>query len=334
MNFSFKRIKDKLVDSLSDKFTKKQIEDAFNIAQENLVNAFKEKKIEEENALKQYMASDDYAKMKNLSYWIFNNYGIPDDNKCVFSISLGSGFVLSDKNENKESLYSTIKSGILGRAYKQIIKEYLTEYTDGYIAFSDDLFSSDNLSKTDSIFEKIEKEVYPDYKYSSDYLKSEYSDTHSLFINFKSSENVTKNDIGGSAIIYAEGKIKSYLSTCNSDYRPKLLLPMSGLIFNSIDKQKITEDAESWDLSKEELLSEVENCIETINSNGFITVGAAYQSEILMSFVLFRRVWYILSPDNEIIIIDMLNPHLNNLPSYYGNGAFDILKKAEKISNS
>ena len=333
MNFSFKSIKDKLVDSLSDKFTKKQVEDAFDIAQENLVNAFQEKKIEEENALKQYVASDEYAKMKNLSYWIFNNYGIPDDHKCVFSIFLGGGFVLSDKNENKEKLHLTIKSGILGRAYTEIVKEYLTEYTNGYIAFSDDLFSSDNLSKTDSIFEKIEKEVYPDYKYSSDYLKLEYGDTHSLFINFKLSENVTKNDKGKTVIIYAEEKIRSYISTYGNDYRPKLLLPISGLIFDSIDKQKIAEDAESWNLPKEELLSEVEHCIETINSNGFITVGAVYQSEYLMSFVLFRRVWFILSPDNEIIIIDMLNTHLNNLPSYYGNGAYDILKKAQQISN-
>jgi hypothetical protein len=143
-----------------------------------------------------------------------------------------------------------------------------------------------------------------------------------------------ENSTEVSIIQFAEEKIKVYQDTYADEHKPKLLLPISGLFFDSIDKQKITEDADSWDLSKEELLSNVEQCVDDVNSNDFISVTAVYQSQYLMSFVLFRRVWYILSLDNEIIMIDMLNRSLNNLPSYYGNGAQEILKKAQENRSS
>jgi hypothetical protein len=320
MNFSFKSIKEKLVESLSDKFTKKQIEDAFEIAQENLVNAFQEKKTEEENALKGYIISDEYVKMKNLSYWIFNNYGIPDDG-CVFSTSLWDTRVLSDKNKNNEKLHSIIKSGILGRAYKQIIKEYLAEYTDGYIAFSEDLFLSDNLSNVESIFEKIEKQLYPNYKFAGEVISNEWSQIFDKFVVFKSSKDKLISEKGLQAVKFSEVKRKLYFETFGDKYQAILVKPISGLIFDSINNKKIAEDAESWDLSAEALFSKVEHSVETLNSNGFITVEAVYNSEYLMSYALFRKVWYILSPDNEIIIVNILNSALNNQPVYYGSGA-------------
>jgi hypothetical protein len=101
MNLSFKSIKAHLVKRFSGKFSKKQVEDAFEIGHKNLLRALEEKEVEEEKKLKQYILSDDFNKMKNLSYWIFNNYGIPDDAKSVFHINLGGGFVISDLNKNE-----------------------------------------------------------------------------------------------------------------------------------------------------------------------------------------------------------------------------------------
>ena len=325
MNLSFKSIKAHLVKRFAGKLSKKQVEDAFEIGHKNLLRALEEKEVEEEKKLKQYTLSDDFNKMKNLSYWIFNNYGIPDDGKSGFHFNLGGGFVISDLNKN-EIKAKDIKNGIRSEAYKKIVEEYINEYTDG------------RLTKTslgiNSVFTKTEKECYPNYKYTSDYWESQYSDTQSTFIHFKSPEAMPENSTEASIIQFAEEKIKVYQDTYADEHKPKLLLPISGLFFDSIDKQKITEDADSWDLSKEELLSNVEQCVDILNSNDFISVTAVYQSQYLMSFVLFRIVWYILSPDNEIIIIDMLNRSLNNLPSYYGNGAQEILKKAQENRSS
>jgi hypothetical protein len=328
MEVSFKSIKEKLVQRLSNKFTQKQVEEAFDVAQANLVNAYQEMKKDEESALNEYMATDNYAKMKKLSYWIFNNYGIPEDNKCVFHLPIYAGLILSEDTKNRDQIESNLKSNIYYKAYKNIINQYLNEYTEGHISFSDDLFSPENLAKPSSLFRMIEKELYPDYNYPSDYYKSDYSDTQSNFIRFKALKDIAANDNSENIIRIAEDKIKSYLST--SKNKPKLIIPFSGLVFDSINKLKIAEDAEHWNLSKEELLAEVKSSIETVKANGFLTVGCVYQSELLLSFVLFRRVWYMLNTDNEIVIAHILNQSLNNLSSYYGSGAKEILEKAQQ----
>ena len=320
MDFSFSNLKRKIGQRLSGKFTEDQVEEAFDKLQTDLVQSFKDAESTEKNELRLFQSTKEFDNMKNVSYWIFNNYGIPEDDKCVFEMYLSKGFVLAQKTNHKDQLYEKIKSGVLKRAFKEIISEYIIEYTNGYNAFDEDIFSAESLFKSQSIFEKIDKQLYSDYKHASDYTGG-HSQIHSEFVNFKSSKNYSSNENGLSAIRYAEDKKKSYINTDGIKHKAKLIVPFSGLVFDSINEEMIANDAESWNLSKEELLAKVRDSLAAVESNGFITIEAVYNSEYLFSYVLFRKAWYFLSSDNEPIIVDMLNTALNNQPSYYGSGA-------------
>jgi hypothetical protein len=321
MELSFRNIKNKLVAKLSSKLSKKQVEDAFEIIKEDIHKEFKAREIKKQKSLEEFMTSDDYANMKNLSFWIFNTYGIPDDNKCVFTTYLGQGSVLAENTNNKDKLHKTLKSGILGKAYQQIISEYLTEYTGEYVDYDEDLFLSDSLSKTESIFIKVDKQLYPNYKFAGEVISNDWSEIRDKFIDFKSSEDNLVSEKGLKALKYAKEKRKLYYKTHGDKYQAKLVTPISALVFDSINEERIDSDAESWDLSKEKLLSKVKECLDIVKSNGFITVEAVYNSDYLMEFVLFRKAWYFLSSDNEPIIVDMIDPNRNNKPTYYGSEA-------------
>ena len=321
MNFSFKKIKEKLVESLSNKYSKKQIGDATDVINKELLNSAKEKEIEKANDLYEFMKTDDYEKIKNLSYWIFNNYGIPENNDCVFTFYLGRGYDISEVNKVKIEYSKNLKSGIFKKAFTKIISEYITEYTDGKM--------SQISTEPESIFVKIEKEIYPDYKYTEDYWRSkEFNEVNGSFINFKTDTDSSLNDEQLKIINGVNHKINSYKETYGNQNKPKLILPVNGLTFDSINNKKIEKEAKNLNLSKDELLIKVKSCLESVKSNDFITIEAVYQSNFLLSFVLFRRVNYILDPDNQIITIDHTNPHLN-IPNYYGSGANEILTEAQ-----
>lgn len=322
MNLSFKNIKEKLVERLSPKYSKKQIEDAVDVINKELISTAKKRAMEKAIDLKEFKKTPDYSKMKNLSYWIFNNYGIPENMDCVFSMHLGRGFVLSKDIEISEEFYEKVKSGIFKNAFNEIISEYISEYTNGYIKHLDGLFSFEKEAPSKSIFLIIEKKIYPDYKFARETISNEWSEIHERFIVFKNPDvsSCDKREI--EALKYAADKIDVYKNEFGDSHQPKLIKPLSGLVFDSINERKISEEAESWDLTEEELFTKVKECLDTILSNVFITTQAVYNSEYLMSFVLFRRAWYFLTCDNELVIVDMLDS--KERPTYYGSGANEL----------
>jgi hypothetical protein len=133
MEFSFNNLKKKLVRQFSGKVPKEQVERAFEEIQKGLIKSFKDAEIAKETEFRLFQSTKEYDKMKNISYWIFNNYGIPEDNKCVFETYLSKGFVLAQKTNHKDQLYEKVKSGVLKRAFIEIISEYITEYIGDFI---------------------------------------------------------------------------------------------------------------------------------------------------------------------------------------------------------
>lgn len=313
MNFNFKDIKEKLLNSLSDKYSKEQINKGFDTVQERLINELKEIADEDDVKLYEFIKTVEYSKMKKLSYWIFNNYGIPAGNKNPFSMQLSRGFVLYDNIKNRDIIMDKVKNGTLNRAFDQIKSEYIGEYTDGYVSYDDNTFSPESLSKPQSIFELIEKELYTDYKYTSDFLDSETNRTFHKFITFKTTEEGFLNQDALDILKKAKIKKVDYISKQNDRDQAKIIIPLSGLAYDSLKDDAISSEAQRLGISKQEILNQIKENLTTLTSNGFITIGAVYGTD-LMDLALFRRVWYFLSWDNEPIIVEMGDA---DEPNYY-----------------
>jgi hypothetical protein len=304
MNFSFKDIKEKLLNRLSDKYSTEHISKGFDTVQEKLLKELKEIADKEQETLKEFTKTEEYAKMKKLSYWIFNNYGIPIDDKNPFSMHLGRGFVLSDKIKNRDIIYYKVKNGTLNRVFDLIKSEYLGEYTDGYISYNENTFSPEILSTPESIFELVEKELYSGYKYTSDFLDSDTNRTFHKFIRFKTKVDSLLNHEATVTVEKAEIKKEYYLNNQGDRDQAKIIIPLSGLAYDSLKDDAITSEAKRLGISKKELLNMVKENIKILSSNGFITLGSVYCTD-LMDLALFRRVWYFLSWDNEPLIVEM-----------------------------
>lgn len=313
MNFSFKDIKEKLLNTLSDKYSKEQISKGFDTVQEKLINELKEIAEADDVKLNEFIETEEYSKMKKLSYWIFNNYGIPADNKNPFSMQLGRGFVLSDNIKNRDIVLDRVKNGTLNRAFDKIKSEYFSEYTDGYITYDENTLSHESLSTPETIFKVVEQELYPDYEHNTDYLDSDFSKIFQKFIRFKTTNDGFSSQDSLDIVKKAEIKKADYITKQDDSNQARIIIPLSGLAYDSLKDEAISSEARRLGISKQELTNKIKEDLKILTSNGFITIGAVYCTD-LIELALFRRVWYFLSWDNEPIVVEMGDA---DVPNYY-----------------
>jgi len=113
-----------------------------------------------------------YKKIKNLSYWIFNNYGIPVGK--VVSIS-GN---YSNIKLNNRLPFKEVESKMLVK----IIDEYLFEYSGQNISIKEEILASTYAKNIDSIFRLEEKNIYKEDEFN--FIKDKFAYNSQLFLFF------------------------------------------------------------------------------------------------------------------------------------------------------
>jgi hypothetical protein len=261
-----------------------------------LFNIFKKKEniqLEKVNLSK----NEDYLKAKKLSYWIFNNYGIP----VRKAVSVGGDF-------NNFKLFSTLpfktfksnpeQNQIYYEIPIQIINEYLLEYSKLIISFNDDNFKAKYLDNEDSILILKEKDIYTEERYN--YLESNYQTCFFLCFDFDkiSNPNIKKEPF--QALQGAMNLTSKYKEIFGDVNKPNLITPSPGLSFEEFKIDKIKEEAIEEGINYEEYFETIKTEVEIISKEKFIPFQQIYCNP-LMDTVRWGKGFCYLGVNNEVI---------------------------------
>jgi hypothetical protein len=237
----------------------------------------------------------EYDKIKKLSYWIFNNYGIPVSKGVnAFDIKNERNVIISPRLPFKTDR-ALEKRLFSVRTIQQVINSYLLEYSGQTIDFQPESFYADYVQKEESMFKLIEKEIYTGVEYN--YLESNYN-TH-LFLTFDFDKLDSENNSIKISIQRAKDKTTEYIETFGDTNKPKLICPSSGLKFEEYKDDGIKEEAKFNKISFEEQLRLVKDEVEQLN-NRFIPQTLIYCSP-LMDMVRWQVGFNYIDTNNNII---------------------------------
>lgn len=234
--------------------------------------------------------NEEYEKVKKLSFWIFNTYGIP----VRMSVQAGNNkdkydFKLFSKLPFKVDRISDFPSVVNSEMIYKIIDEYLFEYTHLNISFNDNNFKSEYVDTKDSIFVLIKREIYD-------------SEAEFLTFDFEKLSNLYFSSKLISILQNAKAKILAYQMEFGDLNKPKLILPSPGLSFEEFKIANIRTEAEREEVSYDEYFTEIKSEVDSVTSDKFIPFSKIYDNEIdLMTTTRWRKGFCYLDINNEII---------------------------------
>lgn len=255
-----------------------------------IINFFKKSR----NEIKEEISFDKevYKKVKNLSYWIFNNYGIP-----VIKVVNISG------NDSNIKLANSLPfKEVESKMLLKIIDEYLCEYSGQKISIEEPIFASTYSENFDTIFKLEEKNIYTEDEYN--FLKDKFAYNSQLFLFFDF-EKLNSNSISSEIkdiLSKAKEKTKDYQNDFKDLNKPKLINRCPGLSFAEYKLKEIKEEALEKNISFEENYEIVKSEVQEILKNKFIPLTQIYCNP-LMDTVRWRMGFNYLNSSNEVIYV-------------------------------
>lgn len=242
------------------------------------------------SAIKPEVNSSDgetYRKIKTLSYWIFNNYGIPVSE------------AVNKVGENKSiKLVQKLPFNVEDSVMLKIIDDFLFEYLGIEISFRDTDLLNKYVKTNDSVFTLSKKEIYTEPEYN--FLEMNYNSHLFLDFNFNTIEVNSNNTSHRKALQMAKDKIKQYKDTFGDVNKPKLICPSPGLSFEEYKIEEIKQEAIDNQITFEENFESIKVEVESIIKNKFIPFNLIYCNP-LMETVRWRKGFNHLNLDNEVM---------------------------------